>query len=191
MFKKTAFGAALFGLALSASAQNTGAFSDYAEVLRVEPIFRTVQVSNPVQQCWQEPVSYQQNVGHGHRYARGGQGRGRSYTGPIVGGVVGGLLGNQFGKGDGRTLLTVAGAVLGASVGNDVSRRSHRRARHQQTRTVTVSEQRCSTSQNYTQRQQNDGYLVEYRYQGRVYSTRMAYDPGRRLPVSVQVVPQG
>ena len=190
MFKKSAISVAMLGLLMSAGnavAQSSGAFSAYAEVIRVEPLYRTVQVAQPVQQCWQQPVTYQQNVGHGH-----GHRDGSSYTGPIVGGVVGGLLGNQLGKGDGRTLLTVAGVVLGASGGNDVSRRSQRHGqRYQQTRAVTVSERRCSTTQNYTPRQQNDGYLVEYRYQGRVYSTRMAYDPGRRLPVNVQVVPQG
>lgn len=170
----------------SYASENTG-FRDFARVTRVEPLYRQVQVSTPVQNCWNEPVTVRhQHASHGHHGHRGR--RGRSYTGPIVGGIVGGLVGNQFGKGDGRTLLTVAGAVLGASVGNDVGKRRHHRAPSHNT-TYTTTERRCSTSHNVSHRQERDGFLVEYQYRGRSYSTRLDYDPGDRLPVDVQVVP--
>ena len=64
---------------------------EYARVVSVEPLRRTVRVHQPVQQCWSEPVTYSEPVGHRHH-------RGRSYTGPIVGGILGGVVGNQFGK---------------------------------------------------------------------------------------------
>lgn len=155
----------------------------YARVVSVEPLRRTVRVHQPVQQCWSEPVTYSEPVGHRHH-------RGRSYTGPIVGGILGGVVGNQFGKGSGRTLLTVAGAVLGASVGNDVSRRGHSHRHYARTRTYTVNEQRCETTSNYRTEERIDGYLVEYSYNGRIYSTRMDRHPGRRIPVTVSVAPR-
>ncbi|MEM7403963.1 MAG: glycine zipper 2TM domain-containing protein [Pseudomonadota bacterium] len=189
MLRKTVLSVALMGLVAGTTgvgAQTTNGFRDYARVTHVEPIYRTVQVSTPVERCWNEPVTYTQRSG-GHHHQR----RGSSYTGPLLGGVVGGIVGNQFGGGDGRTLLTVAGAVLGASIGNDISSRSHRRYHsHRRVSTYTVNERRCSTTQNYSQRQEQDGYLVEYRYRGRTYSTRLDYHPGNRLPVSVEVVPQ-
>ena len=176
-------------LAQGYASQDT-AFRDVARVTRVEPLYRSVQVSTPVQNCWDEPVTVrQQHASHGHHGHRGR--RGRSYTGPIVGGIVGGLVGNQFGKGDGRTLLTVAGAVLGASVGNDVGNRRHRRNHRAPSHNTsyTTTERRCSTTHNVSHRQERDGFLVEYKYRGRSYSTRLDYDPGDRLPVDVQVVP--
>lgn len=36
---------------------------------------------------------------------------------------------------------------------------------------------------------QIDGYLVTYRYNGRVQHTQMAYDPGTRMRVRVSVDP--
>lgn len=47
--------------------------------------------------------------------------------------------------------------------------------------------QRCRTVQTATDTIQ--GYDVRYRYNGREYVTRMAYDPGDRIPVDVSVMP--
>ena len=38
---------------------------------------------------------------------------------------------------------------------------------------------------------QPDGYLVDYEYNGRVYSTRTRRHPGDRIRVTVSVSPQG
>jgi uncharacterized protein YcfJ len=160
-------------------------FTDYARVVSVEPLRRSVRVSTPVRQCWNEPVTYSEPVQHrGHR-------GGRSYTSPILGSIVGGVVGHQFGKGSGKTLLTVAGAVLGASVGNDVGQRGRRDHGYQQrARTYTVNEERCSTEDRYHTEERVDGYLVEYSYKGRIYSTQMDHHPGKRIPVTVQVAPR-
>ena len=74
-----------------------------------------------------------------------------------------------------------------------MSHRSHRRYnRHHNyaTHTYTTTQRRCSTSHNVSQRQERDGYLVQYRYKGRLYDTRLDYDPGRTLDVDVQVIPR-
>jgi uncharacterized protein YcfJ len=47
--------------------------------------------------------------------------------------------------------------------------------------------QRCRTIETSTDTIQ--GYDVRYRYHGREYVTRMAYDPGDRIPVDVSVQP--
>jgi uncharacterized protein YcfJ len=48
--------------------------------------------------------------------------------------------------------------------------------------------QRCRTVQTATDTIQ--GYDVRYRYHGREYLTRMATDPGDRIPVDVSVQPE-
>lgn len=153
---------------------------EFAEVIRVQPLRRSVRVATPVQQCWEEPVHYRQAGGYGRQ-------RGRSYTAPILGGIVGGLVGNQFGGGNGQVLLTVAGAVLGASVGNDHGQRAARRQYHAPA--YPVVEQRCETVQRYHEEVRTEGYLVDYRYAGRVYSAELDHHPGRRLRVDVDVRP--
>ena len=165
------------------SVQPSGApvvYTDYAEVLRVEPLRRRVRVSSPVEQCWDEPV-YHSYHGHSHGYRSG------SFTSPIVGGILGGLVGNQFGKGDGRTLLTVAGAVLGASAGRDYG---HRRYRSHRYHTYAGTERHCRTTYSYHDEDRDDGYLVDYRYKGKVYTARTDFHPGERMKVDVRVLPR-
>lgn len=138
-----------------------------ARVVRVEPIYRTVRVSEPVRDC------YRSNDRHS---------RTNSYTSTIAGGIIGGVLGNQFGKGSGNTALTVAGTLLGGSVGRDLGQTS-RVGRHYQ------RDQSCHVTQRYHNEQQLDGYHVTYRYKGQTYSTQTDRHPGKYIPVTVNVTP--
>ncbi len=145
---------------------------DYAKVVDVQPLYRTVTVSTPRQECWDEPVT---------RYQAGA---GNSYTSTIIGGIVGGVVGNQFGKGTGRDVATVAGALLGGSIGRDLGHRHQAGGQY-----YTDVERRCRTiNDNYTE-QRIEGYNVTYRYRGQTYTTRSDVDPGRRIKVRVDIVP--
>ena len=154
-------------------------YTDYARVLEVTPLYREVQVSVPRQQCWEEQVVHQQP---GRAY--GGY---PSYTPLILGGVAGGVIGNQFGKGSGKTLMTVAGALLGGSIGRDVTRRQG--AYPDPGYSYTTTETRCETRNSVHTEEREDGYQVKYRYNGRIYSTRMDYAPGDKIRVNVQIAP--
>ncbi len=146
------------------------AFYDKAKVLRVTPIYETVEVARPEKRCWNERVE--------HRRSR----QIDSYTPSIAGAIVGGVVGNQFGKGRGKDAMTVAGALLGASVGHDL-------ARHPGPRTYVTTERRCKVVDRYQEKQVLSGYRVKYRYRGNVYTTRTTTDPGKHLRVRVEVQP--
>lgn len=168
-------------LALALAAMSTVAFAHnppapndpahvhyaWANVTRVNPIYRMVQVSNPHQQCYQQPVVHREDGSH--------------TAGTILGAVIGGVLGNTVGKGDGRQAATVAGAVVGGAVGNHVAKRNDR--------VVQDSVTHCSQVQSVGQERRIVGYRVEYRYRGHAYTSRMDYDPGTRLRVQVTVAP--
>jgi len=141
---------------------------DYAKVTKVRPIYETVQVASPVQQCWDEQVT------------RSAAGR-RSYTGVILGSIIGGAIGSEVGHGRHRDVVTVAGAVLGGSIANDLH------YRNQRTTTTTTIERQCKTVQNYHAEQRKVGYQVQYRYAGKSYTTRMNHAPGKRVRVAVSV----
>ncbi len=158
---------------------NEDRYTDYARVIKVTPVYREVQVSVPERQCWDEQVVHRKPTRHYGGY--------QSYTPHILGGVAGGVVGNQFGKGNGKTLLTVAGALLGGSIGRDASNR-HRTHSNRDYR-YTTTETRCETRNNYHTEEHQDGYRVKYRYNGRVYTTRMDHAPGRKIRVNVRVVP--
>ena len=170
----------------SQSAPNRG-YSDWADVVRVEPLQRSVQVSTPSQQCWDQPVKHRQAESS---YHRGGSGH-RSYTPVILGGILGGVVGNQFGKGSGNTLMTVAGALLGGSVGNDTQRHHRRHHRRAARETYTTYEKRCETTHTFHDEVRPDGYRVDYQYNGRTYSTHTARHPGEKIRVNVNVTPEG
>lgn len=145
---------------------------EYARVLSSEPIYETRAYSAPREQCWSEQVP---------EYASTGP---RSYTAPIVGALVGGAIGNALGHHNtSRKVGAVAGAALGASVGNDIGNRNSYRQ-------VGYNDQRvCRTVADTAYREEVVAYRVRYRYNGRDYVTEMPEDPGRRLPLRVNVEP--
>ncbi len=148
------------------SGNGNNGFYDYAKVVRVRPITRTVQVDHPRQRCWERPVS--RSPAHG------------SYTPEIFGVIIGAAVGNQFGKGKGKKLATAAGAALGGSIARDAK---HRRDRYVGTET------NCDVEHDYYGEEQVVGYRVKYRYRGRTYRTRTDRHPGRQLRVWVSLTP--
>lgn len=145
-------------------------YLDEAVVISASPVYRTVQVNKPTEQCWNERVTRNEN---GHR----------SHTSTILGTIIGAAIGNKFGEGKGRDAATVAGAVLGGSVGRDINaakRRNSGRVHY---------EQRCEVIDKYHSEQQLSGYDVKYRYNGSTYHTHTQQHPGDRITVSVNVSP--
>ncbi len=159
-------------VALAGHGKSDGPYYDYARVVDVDPVVRTVRVSSPREECWDEtvPVYYDEDY--------------QSATPMILGGIIGGVVGNQFGGGHGKDVLTVAGTILGGSIGRDIARQNrYRRAYDSRVET------RCRTVEEYHEEERIDGYLVTYRYNGREYTTSMKHEPGRRIRVRVRVEP--
>lgn len=142
-----------------------------AQVLSADPIYRTVRINDPVEQCWDEKVY----VSNHNDY--------QSHTPKILGAIIGAAVGNNFGSGRGRHVATAAGAVLGGSIGRDVQ--SNKTRGHQS----VEYQERCEVVNNYRTEQQIEGYDVTYRYNGQVLSTYTERDPGETIRVSVTVVP--
>jgi uncharacterized protein YcfJ len=137
----------------------------WADVLRVNPVYAALQAEQHHEECVDQPVAVQ------------GSGAG----GAVLGAVVGGVLGHTIGKGDGRTAATVAGAVAGGAIGGAAARR----------RGYETTATDCHDVATIDERRRLLGYDVEYRYRGEVYATRLAYDPGVRVRVRVDVTPMG
>ena len=149
-------------------------YVDRARVISVSPQFD--RVNSPRQQCRTEYVR--------ESYYEQPQ---RSLGGAIIGGVAGGLLGNTIGRGNGR----VAAAAVGAGVGAIVGDRYDNNGRTSQSRERVESRpiERCVTVDNWSQ--VPAGYLVNYEYNGRQYSTITDSDPGRYIPVQVAIRSNG
>ncbi len=174
------------GLALSSTAYADGRWDapaygyqgapEYAQVVETRPVYTAIQVSQPRQECWQEPVAYAPRNNNNYWFTDG-------VAGSVVGAIAGGVAGHQFGKGRGKDAATALGAIIGAGVGQRVVN----------SRAPTVNsgsyQTRCQSVPSHYTQQRIDGYDVTYRYQGRLYTTRMPYDPGARLPVNVHVEP--
>ena len=95
------------------------------------------------------------------------------------------MIGHQFGCGRGNDAATVAGSLIGAAIGNDSARRN---ADYHTTR-YSRPVRRCETSYQTHEEERIDGYKVLYTYNGRKYSTRTPFDPGKRLRIRVDVRP--
>ena len=149
-------------------------YYDYARVINVVPVYRTVEVAVPRQSCWNEQVR-QPVRRHVHN---------DSSEGMLVGGLIGGVIGHHLGRGGDRDMATIAGTLIGAAVGHDQgSQRVDSREYYIQDR------QRCATRMDYRTEQQQDGYQVTYRYHGEIFHTHMDRRPGKRVRIAVQVAP--
>jgi len=135
---------------------------NYAEVLAVEPSMKSVSV--PREECRDQMVNVTRPTKDPNQIA-----------GTVAGAVIGGVLGNQVGGGDGKKLATVGGAVGGGYAGNKIQEGMQERNTYQESRRV------CTTVRDT--RQQQDGFDVTYRLDGREQVVHMDYNPGNRIPV--------
>lgn len=139
----------------------------WADVLRVDPYYETVERSTPREECYDQPVERHES--------------GNRVGGTIVGAIVGGVLGNTVGKGDGRKAATAAGAAVGGAIGHSIGGRGDRYQDDIETR--------CRTIYSREQERRITGYDVQYRYRGDVFMSRLGHDPGERIRVRVSVSP--
>ena len=91
----------------------------------------------------------------------------------IFGALLGGVIGNQFGGGRGKDAATAMGAIIGSNVGAGTNK-------PQRPTTTTV----CNDVPQYREVQVINGYRVKYRFQGRVYTTKMQKDPGSYITLN-------
>jgi uncharacterized protein YcfJ len=135
-----------------------------AKVVASVPVYETL--NEPRKQCWTE------TSGHETQTWRTAPNPG----GAILGAIAGGLIGSTVGKGNGKVAAAAVGAATGAVVGD-------RWNGGVVTESRPVQVERCSVQDNY--RQELVGYDVRYRFNGREFSTRLPYDPGRFLTLNV------
>lgn len=165
----------LIGAVFAGTSMNAVAGHDYGDRARVISATPQVErINTPVQECRTEYVreSVYEN-------------RGNSNGGAIVGTIAGGVIGSRFGGGSGRLIATAVGAGLGAVIGD----RHDNRYNQPTERVVTRPVDRCVTVDRWDT--VNRGYLVEYEYNGRRYTTETAEHPGRYINVDVAVRPSG
>ncbi len=162
----------------------------YADVLDVEPVYRTVTVRVPEQECWQEEVHTQTVY-----YNDAPWDRHRSTAGAtIAGGLIGGVIGRQFGDGKGRDAMTVVGTLVGSAIANSNAQRRNYHARgyaRSYSQPSVDYVRRCETVSRVRHEERIDGYRVTYLYNGSEFTTRTDHDPGHRIPVRVSITPVG
>jgi len=134
----------------------------YAEVLNVTPLTKTIRTPRP--ECHDEQVTQKAPVKDEHQV-----------LGTIAGAVIGGVIGHQVGGGSGRDIATVAGAAGGGYAGNRIQKNLQDRD------TTTTTEQKCNTA--YDSSEKITGYKVRYRLNGKEDSVKMDHDPGPRIPL--------
>ena len=180
MTMAAALAALVFASAVDAGGKHNGKRHDYspryddyeyARVIDARPIYREVRVSNPVRECWNEPVYH----------VRGGH---KSAGGMLAGGLIGGIVGHQIGKGRGNKVATAVGTLIGAKIGHDAVNGNVREERH-----LAGYEERCETHQRVSYEEVLDGYDVTYVYRGNEYQLVMPYNPGKRIKMRVQFSP--
>lgn len=160
------------GLAAAPALAADNVSFDYATVIDTQPVYTTVQINTPREECWQEEVVYED------------RGRSSHPLGTVVGGVIGGALGNAVGhKKSNKRVGAVVGAVLGATLGKVIASSNAPSQRRHETL------ERCKVYQDYREEERLIGYQVRYRYNAQTYSTRMDSDPGDTIKVRLGISP--
>lgn len=134
----------------------------FAEIVDVKAVKKTMET--PRQLCTDHTVVHRAPVQDEERVA-----------GKLLGAVIGGVVGHQFGGGSGKDAATAGGAVLGGVLGDSIQRQ------RQQARTYTTTERRCDTRMD--RHEKVIGYDVSFRYDGRMDTIRLGYQPESRVPV--------
>lgn len=160
-------------------------FGDYAEIIKVDEITKTINVkadvlsatpitesrSGPREVCEDRVVEYQVQPKDPNKI-----------TGTAIGAVVGGLLGNQVGGGTGKTVATVAGVAGGAYAGRKIQENQQQANAHTESRV----EHSCQTITET--RDEVVGYDVTYAVDGETASKRVTRKPGETLALGKKPV---
>ncbi len=161
----------LLPLLLATQMTFAGSYTDYAEIISVEDVYRTHTIREPYQDCYIQEF-----------YQR--QGGNDSATPEIMGGLLGGLVGRQFGKGKGKDAATIAGALLGASIAHDDDLAKSKTGR-------VVTREVCETKYRNDFERRLSNYLVKYSYDGRTFTDTTTIKPaGTSIKVRVRVSPE-
>ncbi|MFY0990866.1 glycine zipper 2TM domain-containing protein [Halomonas sp. C05BenzN] len=141
----------LGGLAFGAWQVQQESGPQYAEIVGVEALTRTVETPREV--CEDVVVSQAPSQAPSRDPNR--------IVGTAAGAIVGGLLGNQVGGGSGKKLATVAGAVGGGLAGREVQGRIEANQRAQAAPSQTTQRQ-CHTVVDT--HQETEGYEVTWQH---------------------------
>ena len=158
----------IIGVAVAAGAGAVASYklrdkeSDYAQVIKVTPLTKTI--STPRQSCHDETVTHHVQPKDSNQV-----------IGTVAGAVLGGVIGHQIGGGSGRDIATVAGAAAGGYGGNRIEKHV------QDQNTTTTTEPKCETV--YDKSEKQVGYSVRYRLGDQERTIKMNRDPGDRIPV--------
>lgn len=162
MSSRTALGGAAALLVVAVAGCDALSGPKFADVVSVKEAKETIRTPREV--CEDVVVQKQAPVQDKNRIA-----------GKVIGGVAGGVLGHQIGGGTGQTVATIAGAAGGAYVGNKVQKNM------QEKDVVTTTERRCKMVEDVSEKLL--GYDVAYKLDGKEGTVRLAYDPGKQIPV--------
>lgn len=146
------------------------AFTDKAQVLDIEEVYKTKIYQTPYKECWYEDVPvYSQQADN-------------SYTDEIFGGILGGVIGNQLGDGRGNKAMTVAGTLLGASIANDSKSSSGDKV-------VSYKQvQRCETRYKQEHKEFIDYYVIKAKYNGKEFTFKSNTGPGSTIDVNISPI---
>ncbi|MCC5794815.1 MAG: hypothetical protein JJT85_08785 [Chromatiales bacterium] len=176
-YRRLPAGLALLAAAPLATAANVAGNIEFARVLDVQPMVRSVMVQVPVRECVEVPGQIRpvQSAQQG------------TVGATVAGGVIGGLVGNNFGGGSGNDAMRLFGTLVGAAVGNDLARQRQAAQPVYWEQGAPVTQ--CTTRQVSRTEERFDGYSVTYEFHGRRYTTVTREHPGELMPVHVSVQP--
>lgn len=188
-------------------------YSDYARVIRVDPVMQTRYRSTPTssQNCYSEDGYYSDRGSRGYddryrdnrdaRYGNddryrdnnndgNGTAAGRNVA-TILGTVVGAVVGSKVGGGNARYATAAVGSAVGGIAGRQIYDTSKRNQQQQTTRVTVCDPVQNDRDNRYTQNSSEvTGYDVTYEYAGRQFVTRTNHHPGDRIRVRVDVRPE-
>lgn len=130
-----------------------------ATVIDVEPIYDSVEVSTPRQECYSVQVP----------------GRRASTADVAAGAIIGGVIGNQFGGGSGKDALTALGMIVGADVANKQG-------------VAPRTETQCVTKYTTSYEEHVTGYMITYKTKRKIskFVSDYPYEIGERFNVKVR-----
>ena len=150
-------------------------FTEYARVLRVEPLFHHVTIREPQRIC-RPAINHQRHDRLHNRHHLSN----RSQRTRANSGFVSGRISSAVSREASRPVDVRSAADIDRGNRHTSSRHRHhgRKSQH------------CTTTLQTRIEQKQDGYEVTYRYRGQRYKVHTSYHPGDRLAIQVTIDPR-
>ena len=167
-------------LSVSILLGDTRVYHQNADVIRSEPLYRTINKQIPYEECHDEEYEQKVPTYRNKHKRKSNNSIGLDTLIGVTGGVV---VGNQIGKGNGKVAAKIIGGLLGGALANGMRKDESSYARSNDYYYETKNIRKCQTKYDSYEEEVHMGYKNYFLYNGKeIY--KITKNPKKRIRIT-------